>query len=123
MQKIEYNLNHTFPLLVKYISIIFIGIFVFSITLLADENEFYAIIKIDDRVNKLYIKGDIFYSKLDIDKCFRVEAIKKDILILKDINLNENILVGITETIPLKGTKMVFLKTVEIDSIKSIGRQ
>jgi len=95
---------------------------VFPKILLPDDGTFYAIVKLDGGKKKLYTKGDIFYSKKDIDRCFRIEDIKKDILILEDIENNENLIVRADEKIPFKGSEMIFIKTVETGNIKQ-GRK
>ena len=77
----------------------------------------YAIIRVDGD-KKLYTEGDIFYSDTDIGKCFRIQEIKKDILVLKDVNSSLTYRVKPGDELPLEETDAVFESTVDTDIIK-----
>lgn len=77
----------------------------------------YAIIKVDGG-KKLYTEGDIFYSDTDITKCLRIQAVKRDTLVLKDVNSDLTYRVKPGDALPLKGTGAVFEKSVDTNIIK-----
>ena len=81
------------------------------------EPSWYAVVKIDGSKKKLYIKGDIFYTRHDIENCFRIENIQKDTLILKNTDSKDVVMVKQGEEIPIKGSKMVFEKAIRRDVI------
>jgi len=77
------------------------------------EASWYAVCRLGDRKDKLYTKGDIFYSDRDITKCLRIEEIGKDVLMLKDVRSKESFSVKIGEEIPLEDSGIIFEKTIE----------
>jgi len=81
------------------------------------EPSWYAIIKVG-REKKLYTKGDIFCSDIDITHSFRIQDIKEDALILRDLDTERTVTVTIGHDIPIKGTEMIFEKTVQADVIE-----
>jgi len=87
-------------------------------TVTEEEPTRYAIVEIDSRKKKIFIEGDIFYSKRDITNCLRIVDIKKDMLILKKTESDETFIVKIGERIPLKETDLVFEKSVESNIIE-----
>lgn len=80
----------------------------------------YAVVRMQGR-KKLYTKGDIFFSDLDITECLRIEEIRKDELILKDVASKETFTLIAGERIPLQGSDMIFEKTVENTVIEKKG--
>ncbi|MBU1853231.1 MAG: hypothetical protein KJ957_04240 [Candidatus Omnitrophica bacterium] len=112
MKNNEYNLNN--------IHIVFILVFFLAFCSVAigenndDEVSLYAVIKVGEK-EKLYTKGDIFYSEADITKCFRIQDIDTDFLILKDVDSEDTFKIKVGEVIPLKGTERIFKKTVKVD--------
>ncbi|MEE8317503.1 MAG: hypothetical protein V3S13_01170, partial [Candidatus Omnitrophota bacterium] len=58
---------------------------------------------------------DIFYSPTNITRCFRIEDIKKDALILKEVASEKMFIVTPGERIPLESLDIIFEKTVESD--------
>ncbi len=87
-------------------------------TVTEEEPTRYAIIKIDGRKKKLFIEGDIFYSKRDITNCLRILDIKKDALVLKNTDSEEAFVVNTGERIPLEDSDFVFEKSVESNLIE-----
>ena len=87
-------------------------------TVTEEEPTRYAIVKIDGGKKKIFIEGDIFYSKRDITNCLRIVDIKKDMLILKNTESDEVFIVKTGESIPLEETDLVFEKSVESDLIE-----
>ena len=83
-----------------------------------DEISWYAIIKTDRNKKKLYIKGDIFYSKIDTTKCLRIKDIKRNTIILEDINSKDIITVALGERIPLDRIEAIFERAVQTTDIK-----
>lgn len=79
----------------------------------SEELSWYAVINSGNRGKKLYMRGDIFSSGKDITKTFRIEAIDKDSLMLKDVNSKDVIILKPGEKIPLEDTNMVFESSVE----------
>ena len=80
-----------------------------------EENDsLYAVIRVDEK-EKLYTKGDILYSETDITKCFRIQDIYTDFLILREVNSKDIFKVERGKAIPLKGDEKIFIKTVKID--------
>jgi hypothetical protein len=82
------------------------------------ELSWYAIIRIDEKKKKLYTKGDIFCSEIDINDCFRIEDIKKNALILKDVKSKTIITLRPGEKVPLKRGNIIFEKSVQSDIIE-----
>jgi len=78
----------------------------------------YAIVKIDGAKKKLCIKGDIFYSKSNPNRCFRIDEIKKDTLILKESDSKKIFTLRPGEAVPLKDARIVFEKTIETEIIE-----
>ncbi len=81
------------------------------------EPSWYAIIKVG-REKKLYTKGDIFCSDIDITHSFRIQDIKEDALILRGLDTERTVTIAIGQDIPIKGTEMIFEKTVQADVIE-----
>ncbi len=77
----------------------------------------YAIIRVDGS-KKLYTKGDIFYSDIDITKCLRIQEVKRSTLVLKDVNSDLTYRVKPGDEFPLEGTGVVFEKSVDTAIIK-----
>ncbi len=103
-----------------FFPVVFIAIFIISLPILAEDKglSWYAVVKINGKKDKLYTKGDIFYSDANITDCLRVIDIKKDVIILKDTDSKEMIIVEAGEKIPIEGIDIVFKKTVRTDIIK-----
>lgn len=78
----------------------------------------YAIVKIDGAKKKLCIKGDIFYSKSNPNRCFRIDEIKKDTLILKESDSRKIFTLRPGDAVPLKDARIVFEKTIETEVIE-----
>lgn len=121
-------------LLIRYLFMILAALFISNHACLAEDLEepgsevvgtitdgepgWYAIVKMADREKKLYAKGDIFYSEVDILRCLRIIDIKKDSLVLRDINTEEVVSIKPGERIPLEGVQAVFESTVKTDVIE-----
>ncbi|MFC1508539.1 hypothetical protein ACFL60_02505 [Candidatus Omnitrophota bacterium] len=114
MKNNRYNLVNVFFL------VLFIAIFLISFPVLAEDEglSWYAVVKIEGETGKLYTKGDIFYSDVNIANCLRVIDIKKDVIILKNTDSKDMITVEAGEKIPIEGIDMVFKKTVQTRDIK-----
>ena len=84
-------------------------------TVADEETSFYAIIKRDTREKKLYMEGDMLYSISGIGAYLRIHEIKKDALILKDVNSGDTFTVKLGERIPLDGVDMVFERIIRPD--------
>ena len=131
MRNNSYNLEDI--RIIRYIFIVWMFFLVSSSIVLAEDFEnsasetvgtvtdiepsWYAIMKIDGK-KKLYAKGDIFCSNIDITKCLRIQDIQKHILILKDVSLQDTFTVAPGERIPLEGTEIIFQKTVNTDVVE-----
>ena len=104
-----------------FLRILFAAAMIFFISLsivVAEEGpSWYAIVKVDSKKAKLYTKGDIFYSRADITDCLRIEDIRSDILVLKDVNSEKTIVVKVGEDIPLEGTDFTFEKVITQDVV------
>ena len=87
-----------------------------------DKNsEWYAVVLMGDNKSKLCAKGDIFCSKNNITQCYRIQDIRKNVLILIDVNSKKTIALVPGERVPVEGTDMIFEKTVEANIIKNHG--
>ena len=86
-----------------------------------DGLSWYAIVKVDGG-KKLYTEGDIFYSDTDSTKCFRIQEVKRDTLVLKDVNSNLTYRVKPGDKLPLEGRSVVFEKSVDTSIIKHRAR-
>lgn len=78
----------------------------------------YAVIKTDDGKKKLCAKGDIFYSSSNPDRCFRIDEIRENSLILKESDSKNSVTLKPGERIPIKDESIVFEKTIEADVIE-----
>lgn len=81
------------------------------------EPSWYAIANMDGK-DKLYTKGDIFCSNIDITQCLRIQDIRKDELLLKDVNSENTFTVAPGERIPLEGVEIIFEKAVSTDVVE-----
>jgi len=81
------------------------------------EPSWYAIAKMDGK-GKLYTKGDIFCSNVDITRCLRIQDVKKDELLLKDVSSENTFRVAPGKKIPLEGTEIIFEKAVSTDVVE-----
>ncbi|MCX5687477.1 MAG: hypothetical protein NTV71_02365 [Candidatus Omnitrophica bacterium] len=77
------------------------------------KSSLYVVIGTENKGKKLYGKGDIFSSDKNPAKFLKISDIKKDILILEDVALNNSIIVKPGEGIPIENSGMIFEKTVE----------
>lgn len=82
------------------------------------EASWYAVVKTDDGKKKLCAKGDIFYSRSNPDRCFRIDEIKKDALILKESDSRNSLTLKPGERVPIEDELIVFEKTIEADVIE-----
>ena len=82
-------------------------------TIEGNKSSWYAVIGVENKGKKLYVKGDIFYSDENPVKELRILDIKKDALILEDAVSKNGIIVKPGESIPIEGSGMIFEKTVE----------
>ncbi|MBU4342400.1 MAG: hypothetical protein KKG21_00145 [Candidatus Omnitrophica bacterium] len=71
----------------------------------------YAIIKIGGR-KKLHTKGDIFCSRVDITDCLRIQEIRKDEIVLKDVKSDSILTVRPGISLPLKGSDIIYEKSI-----------
>ncbi|MFH1854065.1 MAG: PDZ domain-containing protein [Candidatus Omnitrophota bacterium] len=78
----------------------------------------YAIAKTGLGKKKLYTKGDIFCSDVDITHCLRVRDINKDSLVLEDTGSKKVFTVKPGNRIPLEGTDIIFEKSVAVDVVE-----
>ena len=78
----------------------------------------YAVIRIDTSKKKLYTKGDILYTRGNIDNCLRIEDIKEDTLVLKDTDSKDVVVVRRGCIIPIEEREMIFEKVVKRDVIE-----
>ncbi len=83
-----------------------------------EEPTWYAIVTIDGKKKKLYTKGDIFYSAFGLTRCLRIEDIKKDTLILKDVNSQKIFTVSPGSRIPLEETDIIFERSVKSEVLE-----
>lgn len=72
----------------------------------------YAIIKTDNERSKLYMAGDLIYSRDNFLDAFSILNISNGIMILKDKN-GETLVLTPGERIPVEGSDKVFVKTIE----------
>jgi|GEM_PF-940629 len=78
------------------------------------EPSWYAIMSVPgEQHRKLYAKGDLIYSEKNPENYLRIEDIKIDKIVLKD--LNKNILIDITpgEAIPIEGLDLIYEKSIK----------
>lgn len=87
-------------------------------TVKEEAKSWYAVVRMGRGQKKLYTKGDIFCSEVDINHCLRVFDIGKDILLLKDVGSKKIFTVKPGEKIPLKGSGIIFEKSVAADIIE-----
>ena len=113
MRNNEYNLKNISVVFILLFFLIFCPV-VIAENSAADDDSLYAIIKVDGR-EKLYTKGDIFYSEADMTRCFRIQDINTDFLILKDVDSEDTFRIGIGEVIPLEGSEKIFTKPLKVD--------
>jgi len=122
----EYNLNnvHFFKIIAVCLLFLNLGynyLFADDIVAIVEDKKgsLYAIFEIDGSKKKLYTKGDIIYSKDDMNKCFRIDDIKEDEIILKEVNSKDEIFtLKKNQKIPVDGSEIVFKKTIETDVIQ-----
>lgn len=87
-------------------------------TVREDGGAWYAIAKAGKGEKKIYTKGDIFCSDISITHCLRIHDIKKDMLILKDVESKEIFTLSPGNKIPLEGTDIIFERTITADVIE-----
>lgn len=72
----------------------------------------YAVVKTGRGEKKIYTKGDIFCSDVNITDCLRVQDINEDTLVLKDVSSKKVFTVKQGDKIPLESTNIIFEKSV-----------
>lgn len=87
-------------------------------TVKEDGGTWYAIAKTGKGKKKIYTKGDIFCSEISITHCLRIQDIKKDMLILKDVESKEIFTLNPGNRIPLESTDIIFERTITADVIE-----
>ncbi len=115
----------------RYLRYIFVAIYMLLIfsgaagadskavgTIRDKEASWYAVVKTADGKMKLCAKGDIFYSSSNPDRCFRIDEIEKDALILKESGSKNSLTLKPGEKVPIEDELIVFEKTIEADVIE-----
>ncbi|MFA4991888.1 MAG: hypothetical protein WC569_04825 [Candidatus Omnitrophota bacterium] len=125
MAYIEYNL-HNMSSFKKVLSIFLLACLLAGSAAYAavvgtvkdSEKSWYAVFNMGNDQKKLCVKGDIFYSKTGPRGSLRVIDIQKGIVVLRDVDSKDPVVLNEGERVPLGGADVFFEKTVESDVIE-----